>query len=143
MRQRGRTSHPLLGSLSLASDKMADVPIAKGQNYDDSTEYPLPLRLVQANKKEKLISMVDSHKDKWSILNCVHSKSGDTPIIVASRHGQVELTKFLIQQGVDIEQCNKDLKRPLHEAAAGGHLDCVKVLISQNAEIDCLKRADW
>ena len=117
--------------------------MAKGQNYDDFTEYPLPLRLVQTNNKEELISMVDSHEDKWSILNCVHSKSGDSPIIVASRHGHLELIKFLIQRGVDIEQRNKYLKRPLHEAAAGGHLDCVKFLISQNAEIDCLKRADW
>lgn len=113
------------------------------QSYEDFTDYPLPLRLVQANKKKEFISMVDSHKDKRSILNCVHSKSGDTPIIVASRHGHVELLKFLIQQGVDIEQRNKDLKRPLHEAAAGCHLECVKLLLSQNAEIDCLKRADW
>ena len=113
------------------------------QRYEDFTEYPLPLRLVQANRKEEFISMVNSHKDKHSILNCVHSKSGDTPIIVASRHGYLELIKFLIHQGVDIEQRNKDLKRPLHEAAAGCHLDCVKLLIVQNAEIDCLKRADW
>lgn len=113
------------------------------QRYEELTEYPPPLRLVQANRKEELIGMVDSHKDKQSILNCVHSKSGDTPIIVASRHGYLELIKFLINQGVDIEQRNKDLKRPLHEAAAGCHLDCVKLLISQDAEIDCLKRADW
>ena len=113
------------------------------QSCEDFTEYPLPLRLAQANNKEEFISVVDFHKDKRTILNCVHSKSGDTPIIVASRHGRLELIKFLIQQGVDIEQRNKDLKRSLHEAAAGGHLDCVKFLISQNAEIDCLKRADW
>ena len=74
-----------------ACDKTADVLMAKGQNYDDFTEYPLPLRLVQTNNKEELISMVDSHEDKWSILNCVHSKSGDSPIIVASRHGHLEL----------------------------------------------------
>ena len=121
---------------------MADVLIS-AQNDDDLTEYPLPLRLVQANRSEEFISMVDSRKDKQSILNCAHARSGDTPIIVASRHGHVELIKFLLHQGVDIEQRNKDLKRPLHEAAAGCHLDCVKLLISQNAEIDCLKRADW
>ena len=122
---------------------VGDVYETRRQSYEDFTEYPLPLRLVQASKKEEFISVVDSNKDKRSILNCVHSKSGDTPIIVASRHGQLELIKFLIHQGVDIEQRNKDLKRPLHEAAAGGRLHCVKFLISQKAEIDCLKRADW
>ena len=111
--------------------------------FEDLTEYPIPLRLIQANKQEEFISMVNSVTNGVEILNCVHSKSGDTPIIVASRHGHLDLINFLIHRGVDIEQRNKDLKRPLHEAAAGCHLDCVKLLISQNAEIDCLKRADW
>ena len=115
----------------------------ESQRYQDFAEYPLPLRLIQANKQDEFISMVNSTADGNAILNCVHSKSGDTPIIVASRHGHQDLMKFLIHRGVDIEQRNKDLKRPLHEAAAGGHLDCVKLLIEHDAEIDCLKRADW
>ncbi|KAL9960101.1 hypothetical protein ACROYT_G033507 [Oculina patagonica] len=122
---------------------MADVEDESSKCYEDLTEYPLPLRLVQANKQEEFISMVNCDRDAETILNCVHSKSGDTPIIVASRHGHLNLIRFLIYRGVDIEQRNKDLKRPLHEAAAGCHLDCVKFLVEQNAEIDCLKRADW
>ncbi|KAJ7370008.1 Ankyrin repeat domain-containing protein 16 [Desmophyllum pertusum] len=106
---------------------------------EDFIEYPLPLRLIQGNKESEFISMVDSHTDGKAILNCVHSRSGDTPIIVASRHGHLDLLKFLIHRGVDIEQRNKDLKRASHEAAAGCHLECVKLLILQNAEIDCLK----
>ncbi|XP_022801514.1 ankyrin repeat domain-containing protein 16-like, partial [Stylophora pistillata] len=89
------------------------------------------------------MSMADSKTEKEAVLNCVHLKSGDTPIIVAARHGHGDLMNFLILRGVDIEQRNKDLKRALHEAAANSHLDCVKLLLSQNAEIDCLKRADW
>ena len=113
------------------------------KNYEDFLEYPTPLRLIQNNKREEFISMVESSTESKATLNCVHSKSGDTPIIVASRHGHVDLMKFLICRGVDIEQRNKDLKRPLHEAAAGSHLECVKLLILHKAEIDCLKRADW
>ena len=122
---------------------VGDEKIFTRQRYEDFTEYPLPLRLIQVNKQDEFISMVNSAADGNWTLNCVHSKSGDTPIIVASRHGHHDLMKFLIHRGVDIEQRNKDLKRALHEAAAGGHLDCVKLLIEQNAEIDCLKRADW
>lgn len=113
------------------------------ENYEDFAEYPPPLRLVQSNRREEFIRMVDSSKEGKAILNCVHSKSGDTPIIVASRHGRQDLIKFLIRYGVDIEQRNKDLKRALHEAAAGSHLECVRLLILHKAEIDCLKRADW
>lgn len=124
---------------------MADAEEKKlrDENYEDFTEYPPPLRLIQSNKREEFISMVDSSIDSKAILNCVHSKSGDSPIIVASRHGHLELIKFLISRGVDIEQRNKDLKRALHEAAAGSHLNCVKLLIQHKAEIACLKRADW
>lgn len=123
---------------------MADVVDERSSlRSEDFIEYPLPLRLIQGNKESEFISMVDSHTDGKAILNCVHSRSGDTPIIVASRHGHLDLLKFLIHRGVDIEQRNKDLKRALHEAAAGCHLECVKLLILQNVEIDCLKRADW
>lgn len=111
--------------------------------YDGFSDYPLPLRQVQRNKLDEFVKLVDSCSKRNTILNCVHSKSGDTALIVASRHGHVEVMKFLIQSGVDIEQRNKDLKRALHEAAAGSHLECVKLLISHKAEIDCLKRADW
>ena len=106
-------------------------------------EYPTPLRLVQSNRREEFIRMVESSTDRKAILNCVHLKSGDTPIIVASRNGHIDLLKFLISCGVDIEQRNKDLKRALHEAAAGSHLECIRLLISNNVEVDCLKRADW
>ena len=122
---------------------MADVMNETCVGKQLSFEYPLPLRLVQANKRDEFMSMVDSNADQEGILNCVHLKSGDTPIIVAARHGHLDLMKFLILRGVDIEQRNKNLKRALHEAAASSHLDCVKLLLSKNAEIDCLKRADW
>ncbi|XP_068760377.1 ankyrin repeat domain-containing protein 16-like isoform X1 [Montipora capricornis] len=111
--------------------------------YENFPDYPPPLRLVQRNKLDEFIAMVDNSQDKRAILNCVHSKSGDTALIVAARQGHFDLIKFLIESGVDVEQRNKDLKRALHEAAAGSHVKCVKVLISYKAEIDCLKRADW
>lgn len=125
--------------------KMADEDDEKSNQSisEGFPEYPTPLRLIQRNKLEQFISMVDSSPDSKAILNCVHSKSGDTPIIVASRHGHLDCMEFLIRRGVDIEQRNKDLKRPLHEAAAGSHVQCVKLLLSHKAEMDCLKRADW
>ena len=112
-------------------------------SYDGFSDYPLPLRQVQRNKLDDFVKLVDSCSKRNTVLNCVHSKSGDTALIVAARHGHLDVMKFLIQSGVDIEQRNKDLKRALHEAASGSHLECVKLLISHKAEIDCLKRADW
>ncbi|EDO26963.1 predicted protein, partial [Nematostella vectensis] len=69
--------------------------------------------------------------------------SGDTAAIVAARNGRSETLELLYRKGVDLEKRNKDGKRPLHEAASAGSLECVQFLISKGVEIDCLKRADW
>lgn len=44
---------------------------------------------------------------------------------------------------INFEQANFDGKRPLHEAAQAGQLECVKYLLEQNVKVDSLKRADW
>ena len=65
-------------------------------SYGGFSDYPLPLRQVQRNKLDEFVKLVDSCSKRNTILNCVHSKSGDTALIVASRHGHVEVMKFLI-----------------------------------------------
>ena len=122
---------------------MVDLSNGRERPFETYTEYPLPLRVVQSGDLEEFVKLVHSNVDPVQVLNCAHAKSGDTPLIVAARRGHLDLLKFLVLHGVDIEQRNKDLKRALHEAAAGSHLDCVKLLLSRNAVVDSLKRADW
>ncbi|XP_043944757.1 ankyrin repeat domain-containing protein 16 [Protopterus annectens] len=71
-------------------------------------------------------------------------KSGDTLLHYAARHGHLRILAFLVEDvGMDIELCNADYKRPLHEAASMGKRDCLLYLISSGAKVDCLKKADW
>ncbi|XP_005383908.1 PREDICTED: ankyrin repeat domain-containing protein 16 isoform X2 [Chinchilla lanigera] len=70
--------------------------------------------------------------------------AGDTLLHCAARHGRRDTLAYLVEAwGMDIEAANRDYKRPLHEAAAMGHRDCVCYLLDRGASVDCLKKADW
>ena len=72
------------------------------------------------------------------------NKNGDTPLLTAARCGQLGLLEKLhAEHGVTLEHTNADGKTALHEAAQGGHLECVRFLISAGARVDSLKKADW
>lgn len=71
-------------------------------------------------------------------------RSGDTLLHYAARHGRADVVDYLVGRvGVDVEVCNHDYKRPLHEAASAGHVACVSQLLRAGATVDPLKKADW
>ncbi|XP_066038733.1 ankyrin repeat domain-containing protein 16 isoform X2 [Chamaea fasciata] len=69
---------------------------------------------------------------------------GDSLLHHAARSGRGDVLEFLVRAvGVDVEVTNGDYKRPVHEAAAVGHRECVAFLLERGASVDCLKKADW
>ena len=84
------------------------------------------------------------NKSRAEILNWKHARSGESCLLLCARYGHVDMLRCLVEDCHEsLEQWNCDSKRALHEAALGGHLECVRYLISKDVEIDCLKRADW
>lgn len=82
----------------------------------------------------------------WTIFR--HVVSGDTPMHVAAREGHLNVVEYLcdsFERPVDfkVNVVNKDMKRPLHEAAQFSRIHVLRYLIEKGATIDCLKRADW
>lgn len=72
------------------------------------------------------------------------NRHGDTPLLVAARHGHVDVLKKLIETfRIPVEHTNKDGKTALHEAAQNGQVAAINYLIKTGARVDCLKRADW
>ena len=66
-----------------------------------------------------------------------HHKLGETALIVAAKAGQVEVLKFLIEKGANIEACGSiDHWSALIHAASNGHLNCVLALIKAGANIN-------
>ncbi|KAM6962015.1 ankyrin repeat domain-containing protein 16 [Tautogolabrus adspersus] len=71
-------------------------------------------------------------------------RSADTLLHYAARHGHLDVVEYLVKQvGMDVEVCNNDYKRPLHEAASMSHQECVSYLLREGAKVDSLKKADW
>lgn len=72
-------------------------------------------------------------------LLAVHGPDGCTPILLACKHGHLDLVKVLIRGGAKIDDRDRDPKRqgtPLHYAAWGGHLDILKWLLQHGASLD-------
>jgi ankyrin repeat protein len=74
------------------------------------------------------------------------NKEGCTPIHIASRLGFAECLKYLVSRDgrtanlADIVSLQEDVNSDcaLHLAVSSGSLDCVRLLVSANAEIDCM-----
>ena len=88
-------------------------------------------------------NLLDREPVQADILNYTYGKSGDTPLILASRYGHESAASFLIENGAIIEHHNIDGKTALHDAAQNGNLGCLEVLLKAGAHVDALKRADW
>ena len=100
------------------------------------------LRFTRSGNLEEFCVYLKESRNE--ILNWKHPRSGETCLLLCARYGHTDILRSLSEEyNESLEQWNNDGKRALHEAALGGHLECVKYLITRNVEIDCLKRADW
>ena len=85
-----------------------------------------------------------SQTNKQDLLSCHCPKSKATLTHIACQHGCDQILAWLIKVGgVNIEICNKDGKRPIHEAAQYSQEKCLQILLENKAQIDPLKIADW
>ena len=50
--------------------------------------------------------------------------------------GQLEVVKWLVEKGADVNATNKDGRTVLHSAADSGQLDVVKWLVEKGADVN-------
>lgn len=110
--------HYLLDQEDDVLDREDDISIHAG---DDGYRDPLNNRLELA--KPLLFYGSEIHHE---------NKLGDTPMIwCPSRMGQYEIVQLLLERRADIHHRNKVGDTPLLVAAAGGHLEVVRILIDK------------
>eukprot|EP00742_Colponemidia_sp_Colp-10_P012243 GILJ01013714.1.p1 GENE.GILJ01013714.1~~GILJ01013714.1.p1 ORF type:complete len:279 (+),score=50.62 GILJ01013714.1:303-1139(+) len=62
-------------------------------------------------------------------------KNGDTPVLIATRNGHVEVLRYLCNKGANIEHPYPGEGTPLIFAARSGQLDLVMFLVQQGANV--------
>jgi ankyrin repeat protein len=88
-----------------------------------------------------LLFAIQSESPKAAMLLAKHpstqlnakNQSGETALMLAAIHNQLDLAKVLIERGADI---NKPGWTPLHYAASRGHRDMMRLLLDNDAYID-------
>ncbi len=84
---------------------------------------------VRSGNLEKVKTILQSHAE-W--LN-IPDQNQKTPLHTALESGHVEIAKYLIEKGADINLKDKDKAAPLHNAAYLGSLDVVDLLLKKGA----------
>lgn len=69
-----------------------------------------------------------------------HSNLESLPI--QSSPSSIEYTPTEYQRRI-LESLNREFKRPLHEAAQTGSVECIRLLLAHGATVDPFKIADW
>ncbi|KAJ3335115.1 hypothetical protein HDU83_000620, partial [Entophlyctis luteolus] len=59
-----------------------------------------------------------------------------TPLYIASKHGQFEVVKWLVDHGANVNTENVNKWAPLHIASSIGHLEVVKWLVDHGANVN-------
>ncbi|KAG7201780.1 hypothetical protein KM043_004500 [Ampulex compressa] len=104
------------------------------------------LHACQSGDLARIEALVGEHDIRdWTGFR--HATSGDTALHVAAREGHLNVVRYLCEgfevPKYKVDVANKDVKRPLHEAAQFARSDVLKYLIEKGASVDALKRADW
>lgn len=104
----------------------------------------LLMKLTQDGELCKIKTLIEETSDIKPCINAHFGKSGDTLLHYAARHGHLCVLRYFIEHlNMDVELCNHDYKRALHEASSQSHEQCVRLLLEKGALTDCLKKADW
>jgi len=89
----------------------------------------------QAAKQGDLVK-VKALLEKNAELTNAKTENGETPLHSAASGGQLEVVKFLISQGADINLKQNSGATALHFACFGGHRDVVEWLIDNGADVN-------
>ena len=120
----------------LNSDRTSNVRMLIGGDPDlDHWNFTVLHRIVLGLCPESSASLTQQLHHNHSLINSP-DRDGRTPLHWAAKRGDVEQVILLLKWRADPNLADKWLMRPLHEAATGETVDCVRELIDAGADIE-------
>ncbi len=69
--------------------------------------------------------------------------AGRTPLHWACRGVHLEVVRFLVEHGADVNAADRSGLTPLHSLASRGHLEAARLLIEKGARVDAATPGGW
>lgn len=91
------------------------------------------LHLAVVQDESQLVADMLTYGDLEPLCHVRCPKTGDTPLVLAARHGHIACVEHLVPKSDVDAAAHKDLT-PLHTAAAHGHADVVRALLAHGAD---------
>ncbi|XP_074548091.1 kinase D-interacting substrate of 220 kDa B isoform X4 [Halichoeres trimaculatus] len=102
----------------------------------------LAVQILFGYVEEENLAAVRAHLDKLRDVDC-RSDNGQTPLMVASEQGSLEILQELIRRGANVNLDDVDCWTALISAAKEGHIEVVRELLENNANLEHRDMGGW
>ncbi|XP_033967148.1 kinase D-interacting substrate of 220 kDa B-like isoform X2 [Pseudochaenichthys georgianus] len=112
---------------------------------DTSTSLKMTSLAVQSlfsYVEEENLTAIKAHLDKFKDVDS-RSDNGQTPLMVASEQGNVEIVQELLRRGANVNLDDVDCWTALISAAKEGHFEVVRELLENNANLEHRDMGGW
>ncbi|MFZ4063274.1 MAG: ankyrin repeat domain-containing protein [Polynucleobacter sp.] len=120
-------------------DDVSEVQSLLSKGISPNTKDPKGNPMLFVAIREKSLKVVDLLIANKSIDVNLTNKSGETPLMIASIDGELEVDKLLVQKGAEV---NRIGWTPLHYACTTGKLEVAQYLVANGAKVNALSPSD-
>lgn len=118
---------------AIKQDEPTQVSVLLSRGFDPNTSDPAGVPGLMLALRESAFKVAKVLLNHPQVKVEVRSATDESPLMLAALKGELELCRFMIQKGADV---NKPGWAPLHYAATNGHLEVMRLLLDENAYID-------
>lgn len=136
----------LIPELTLSSNKneLDEITLLQ-QTAENHKKHEQNRKLFEAVKNGRYKEVTDLITMGTDIYHCIgitlrpYNNEYNTPLHLAAALGYLDIAKYLLKKGADVNARNRKKQTPLHLAVFNAHKDIIKYLIVHKAEINAVE----